>query len=79
LCDKVCQSLTTGRWFSSSPPKDRWNGYGGVLVAVKSDYISELIDTENNTESIFIKISLHVYLDLESSTFVSYKVLPFCF
>jgi hypothetical protein len=39
--------------------KDRWGGYGGVLVAVKSDYISELIDTENNTESIFIKISLH--------------------
>ena len=39
--------------------KDRWDGFGGVLVAVKSDYISELIDTENETESIFIKISLH--------------------
>jgi hypothetical protein len=25
----------------------------------KSDYISELIDIENNTESMFIKISLH--------------------
>jgi len=29
--------------------KDRWDGYGGVLVAVKTDYISEPIDTENDT------------------------------
>ena len=39
--------------------KDRWDSYGGVLVAVKTDYISELIDTENDTESIYIKISLY--------------------
>ena len=32
---------------------DRWDGYGGVIVAVKSSYISELIDTENDTELFF--------------------------
>lgn len=41
--------------------KDRRDGYGGVLVAVRSDYISEEVnpDNENDTESIFVKISLH--------------------
>ena len=36
----------------------RKDGYGGVLIALKSEYISEEIDIESDTEFIFVKISL---------------------
>jgi hypothetical protein len=38
--------------------KDRKDGYGGVPIALTSEYISEDIDIESDTESIFVKISL---------------------
>ncbi|VDI07255.1 Hypothetical predicted protein [Mytilus galloprovincialis] len=53
--------------------KDRWDGYGGVLVAVKSDYISELVDIENDTESIFVKISLHKHAYESAAHLISYS------
>jgi exonuclease III len=40
--------------------KERSDGYGGVLVAVRSEFISEEIEPDGagDTESIFVKISL---------------------
>ena len=38
--------------------KDRKDGYEGILIALTSEYISEDIDIESDTESIFIKKSL---------------------
>ena len=38
--------------------KDRKDGYGGVPIALTNEYISEDIDIESDTESIFIEISL---------------------
>lgn len=41
--------------------KDRRDGYGGVLVVVRFDYISEEVnlDNENDIEFIFVKILLY--------------------
>ena len=37
---------------------DRKDGYGGVLIAIKKDYISELISSNDDAESIFVKLSM---------------------
>ncbi|KAK3084155.1 hypothetical protein FSP39_009144 [Pinctada imbricata] len=39
--------------------KDRKGGYGGVLIAVKSDIISEPLDMETDSESIYVSVDLH--------------------
>ena len=41
--------------------KDRADGYGGVLVAVKTNYVTELITsprTNSDTETVFVKVTL---------------------
>ncbi len=37
--------------------KDRQDGYGGVLVAIKNNITSEELKVDTNTESIFIKLT----------------------
>ena len=34
------------------------NGYGGVLLAIRKDYVFEKLDIETNTESVFAKVTL---------------------
>ena len=37
---------------------DRKDGYGGVLRAIRKDYVFEKVDVESNTESVFAKLTL---------------------
>ena len=39
--------------------RDRRDSYGGVLVAVKEDIISEGLNISNDIEAVFVKISVH--------------------
>jgi hypothetical protein len=38
--------------------RDRREGFGGVLIAVKADIVSDHLDVEINTESVYISITL---------------------
>ena len=38
--------------------KDREDGYGGVLIAVKDNFISEKLDVPSDTDSVYIRIAL---------------------
>jgi hypothetical protein len=38
--------------------RDRRDGFGGVLVAVKADIMSDHLDVEINTESVYTSITL---------------------
>jgi hypothetical protein len=38
--------------------RDRRDGFGGVLIAVKADIVSEHLDVEINTESVYTSITL---------------------
>ena len=47
--------------------KDRADGYEGVLVAVKSNYVTELITsprTNSDTETVLVKVTLASYSKL---------------
>ena len=37
---------------------DREDGYGGVLLAIRRDYIFEKLDIDVKTESVFAKVTL---------------------
>ena len=38
--------------------RDREDGYGGVLLAIRKDYIFEKLDIDVKTESVFAKVTL---------------------
>ena len=38
--------------------KDRRDGYGGVLLAVKRDYITDQLETNTSSESVFTKLTI---------------------
>ncbi|CAG2207668.1 unnamed protein product [Mytilus edulis] len=44
--------------------KDRKDGYGGVLLAIKKEYISDSIETTTTSEAVFAKLNLGKNLSL---------------
>ena len=52
------KDISSSEIFPDSYTVYRKDGYGGVLIALKSEYVSEEIDIESDTEFIFVKISL---------------------
>ena len=52
------KDINSSEIFPDSYTVYRKDGYGGVLIALKSEYVSEEIDIESDTEFIFVKISL---------------------
>ncbi|XP_072042006.1 uncharacterized protein [Amphiura filiformis] len=73
LIDSVDPSIIIGTetWLNSSvysseifPPsyevirKDRKDGYGGVLLAIRKDYVFDRIETVEDVESVFVKLTL---------------------
>jgi hypothetical protein len=47
---------------SSVVRRDRRDGFGGVLIAVKADIVSEHLDVKINTESVYTSITLETII-----------------
>jgi hypothetical protein len=79
LCDKVCQLLVAGWWFSpvSSTNKTEWHDITEILLKVALDTINQT--KSNQTKSTYFKIQLPYDQDHDGPLLFFTKDVRLCF